>query len=51
MYIDLLIYCNLYWDIVSELLRSRRDKTKTKKSKKKKDGEVADNIQEEKIHR
>ncbi|XP_065354795.1 F-BAR domain only protein 2 isoform X4 [Calliphora vicina] len=32
---------------VSGILRSRRDKTKTKKSKKKKDGEMADNIKEE----
>ncbi|XP_039970385.1 F-BAR domain only protein 2 isoform X1 [Bactrocera tryoni] len=32
---------------VSGILRSRRDKAKTKKSKKKKDGEAADNIQEE----
>ncbi|XP_061392988.1 F-BAR domain only protein 2 [Musca vetustissima] len=35
---------------VSELLRSRRDKTKTKKSKKKKDNDIADNIQEERVH-
>uniref|UniRef100_T1P7U3 Muniscin mu-like domain protein n=1 Tax=Musca domestica TaxID=7370 RepID=T1P7U3_MUSDO len=32
---------------VSELLRSRRDKTKAKKSKKKKENDIADNIQEE----
>ncbi|XP_036233024.2 F-BAR domain only protein 2 isoform X1 [Bactrocera oleae] len=32
---------------VSGILRSRRDKAKTKKSKKKKDGEATDNIQEE----
>uniref|UniRef100_A0A1I8NWJ3 MHD domain-containing protein n=1 Tax=Stomoxys calcitrans TaxID=35570 RepID=A0A1I8NWJ3_STOCA len=35
---------------VSGILRSRRDKAKTKKSKKKKDGEMADNIQEERTH-
>ncbi|XP_054740922.1 F-BAR domain only protein 2 isoform X2 [Anastrepha obliqua] len=34
---------------VSGILRSRRDKAKTKKSKKKKDGEAADNIQEERL--
>ncbi|XP_065354796.1 F-BAR domain only protein 2 isoform X5 [Calliphora vicina] len=34
-------------NFVSGILRSRRDKTKTKKSKKKKDGEMADNIKEE----
>ncbi|XP_011196958.1 F-BAR domain only protein 2 isoform X10 [Zeugodacus cucurbitae] len=34
-------------NFVSGILRSRRDKAKTKKSKKKKDGEAADNIQEE----
>ncbi|KAL9891039.1 F-BAR domain only protein 2 isoform 7-T8 [Glossina fuscipes fuscipes] len=32
---------------VSGILRSRRDKAKTKKSKKKKDGDLGDNIQEE----
>ncbi|XP_020717634.1 F-BAR domain only protein 2 isoform X5 [Ceratitis capitata] len=32
---------------VSGILRSRRDKAKTKKSKKKKDGEATENIQEE----
>uniref|UniRef100_A0A1I8ND84 F-BAR domain only protein 2 n=1 Tax=Musca domestica TaxID=7370 RepID=A0A1I8ND84_MUSDO len=32
---------------MSELLRSRRDKTKAKKSKKKKENDIADNIQEE----
>ncbi|XP_069968960.1 F-BAR domain only protein 2 isoform X5 [Bactrocera oleae] len=34
-------------NFVSGILRSRRDKAKTKKSKKKKDGEATDNIQEE----
>ncbi|XP_017478887.1 PREDICTED: F-BAR domain only protein 2 isoform X4 [Rhagoletis zephyria] len=34
---------------MSGILRSRRDKAKTKKSKKKKDGEAADNIQEERL--
>ncbi|XP_032578646.1 F-BAR domain only protein 2 isoform X2 [Drosophila sechellia] len=34
---------------VSGILRSRRDKTKTKKAKKKKDNEVAENIQEERL--
>uniref|UniRef100_A0A1I8ND95 F-BAR domain only protein 2 n=1 Tax=Musca domestica TaxID=7370 RepID=A0A1I8ND95_MUSDO len=34
-------------NFVSELLRSRRDKTKAKKSKKKKENDIADNIQEE----
>uniref|UniRef100_A0A1I8NWJ8 MHD domain-containing protein n=1 Tax=Stomoxys calcitrans TaxID=35570 RepID=A0A1I8NWJ8_STOCA len=37
-------------NFVSGILRSRRDKAKTKKSKKKKDGEMADNIQEERTH-
>ncbi|XP_067647718.1 F-BAR domain only protein 2 isoform X3 [Eurosta solidaginis] len=36
-------------NFVSGILRSRRDKAKTKKSKKKKDGEAADNIQEERL--
>ncbi|XP_020717636.1 F-BAR domain only protein 2 isoform X7 [Ceratitis capitata] len=34
-------------NFVSGILRSRRDKAKTKKSKKKKDGEATENIQEE----
>ncbi|EDV49770.2 F-BAR domain only protein 2 isoform X3 [Drosophila erecta] len=34
---------------VSGILRSRRDKTKTKKAKKKKDNEAAENIQEERL--
>ncbi|XP_033162271.1 F-BAR domain only protein 2 isoform X3 [Drosophila mauritiana] len=34
---------------VSGILRSRRDKTKTKKAKKKKDTEAAENIQEERL--
>ncbi|KAL9891040.1 F-BAR domain only protein 2 isoform 8-T9 [Glossina fuscipes fuscipes] len=34
-------------NFVSGILRSRRDKAKTKKSKKKKDGDLGDNIQEE----
>ncbi|KRK03281.1 F-BAR domain only protein 2 isoform X2 [Drosophila yakuba] len=34
---------------VSGILRSRRDKTKTKKAKKKKDNESAENIQEERL--
>lgn len=41
----------LFVFIVSGILRSRRDKAKTKKSKKKKDGEIADNIKEERTQR